>query len=181
MTSVQSMEGRILLRIWEGEPGEGASLAEAEHVGHGIEPRFLAARPQRRFDGAAGKDGAFGRAMGELDDLALAGKEDAVLANHGAAAECREADVGTPACTGMAVAAPDRVSAELDAASLGSGATEEKGGARGRVDLMLVVHFEDLDVEIGVERARRLAHQSGKQVDAEAHIAGLHDARPCRR
>ena len=45
----------------------------------------------------------------------------------------------------------------------------------GRVHLVAVMHLEDLDVEIGVERLRRLAHQDREEVDAEAHVAGLDD------
>ena len=70
---------------------------------------------------------------------------------------------------------------KLDAAALRRGPAEEEGGARGRVDLVPVVHLEDLDVEVRVERPRRLAHQDGEKVDAEAHVAGFHDARPRRR
>src|SRR5580704_10393702 len=78
MTSVRSIEASILFeRVREGEAGRCASMAEAKHVGHGIEPRLLRASPQRRLDRAAGKDGAVDGAMGKLDHLALAGKEDA--------------------------------------------------------------------------------------------------------
>ena len=63
----------------------------------------------------------------------------------------------------------------------GRGPAEEEGGARRSVDLVPVVHLEDLDVEIRIERPRRLAHQDGEKVDAEAHIAGFHDPRLCRR
>src|SRR5581483_12483234 len=101
--------------------------------------------------------------------------EDAVLADDRAAAEGSETDIIAPARAGVAVTASDRMRREIDAPSRGDGAAEEKGRARGRVDLVLVMHLEDLDVEIGIEGPRRLSHQDGQQIDAEAHIAGLDD------
>ncbi len=45
----------------------------------------------------------------------------------------------------------------------------------GASTLCAVVHFEDFDVEVGVERLGRFAYQDGEQVDAEAHVARLDD------
>jgi hypothetical protein len=44
-----------------------------------------------------------------------------------------------------------------------------------RIDLGAVMHLEDFDVEAFVERLRHALDQRGKQIDAEAHIARLHD------
>src|SRR5262249_25426040 len=44
-----------------------------------------------------------------------------------------------------------------------------------RVDRFVVVHFEDFDVEILVERLRYLLDQRRQQVDPHAHVAGLDD------
>ena len=83
---------------------------------------------------------------------------------------------------GVAVADAHVVAGKRDAAPGGGGLAEQQRRARRRVDLVPVVHFEDLDVEIvGVERARRLLHQHRQQIDAEAHIAGLDDRRVARR
>ena len=49
-----------------------------------------------------------------------------------------------------------------------------KRGARRRVDLGLVMHLDDFDIETFVQRLRDALDQRGQQVDAEAHIAGLH-------
>ena len=48
---------------------------------------------------------------------------------------------------------------EIDAAPFRRRLAEEERRAGRRVDLVAVVHLEDLDVEIGVERLRRLAHE----------------------
>ena len=74
----------------------------------------------------------------------------------------------------MAVAAARRMAVQVDAAAGGGGLAQHQGGARRRVDLGLVVHFEDLDVEAFVERLRDALDQRRQQIDAEAHIAGLH-------
>ena len=58
------------------------------------------------------------------------------------------------------------------------GLAEQQRGARGRIDLVAVVHLQDLDVEIlRPERLRGLLDQHGEQIDAEAHIAGFDDGR----
>ena len=43
-------------------------------------------------------------------------------------------------------------SAEVDAAPLGGGCAEHQRGARRRVDLIAVMHLDDLDVEVLVQR-----------------------------
>ena len=69
---------------------------------------------------------------------------------------------------------------EIDAAPFRRRLAEKKCGAGGRVDLVAMVHLDNLDVEIGIERLRRLADERGKEIDAEAHIARLDDHRPLR-
>ena len=98
-----------------------------------------------------------------------------MLADDRAAAQRREADVAALARAGMAVADADRMRGEIDAAPLRRRLAEQQRRARRRVDLVAVVHFEDLDVEIGVERLRRLADEHGEEIDPEAHIARLDD------
>ena len=42
------------------------------------------------------------------------------------------------------------------------------------------MHFDDFDVEFVVERLRHPLDQSRVQIDAERHVAGLHDHGFCR-
>ena len=58
---------------------------------------------------------------------------------------------------------------------------EQQGGARRRVDLVLVMHLENLDIEILAKARRHLLDQCGEQIDAETHIAGFDDAGMARR
>ena len=59
----------------------------------------------------------------------------------------------------------------------GGGAAEHERGAGRRVDLLVVVHFQDFDVVILIERLRDALDQRRQQIDAEAHIAGFDDRR----
>src|SRR5690606_6605534 len=81
---------------------------EAKHVEHGIIARFLTPRPEGGADGAAGEDRAVGGRVGEFDDFALAGDDDGMLADDGAAAQGGEADRTILARAGMTVANLDR-------------------------------------------------------------------------
>ena len=46
---------------------------------------------------------------------------------------------------------------------------------------MFVVHLQHLNVEVLAQRSCHLLHHHGKQVYAQAHVAGLHDAGMPRR
>ena len=80
----------------------------------------------------------------------------------------------------MAMSPARRVGRKLDAASLRRRLAEKEGRAGRCIDLVAVMHLHNLDVELGTERRRRLLHEAGEQVDAKAHIAGLHDDRVAR-
>ena len=70
---------------------------------------------------------------------------------------------------------------EIDRAALRRRPAQHQRGAGRRVDLLVVVHFEDLDVELVIEGLRHALDQRGQQVDAHAHVAGLDDHRAlCR-
>ena len=98
-----------------------------------------------------------------------------MLADDAAAAQGGKADVAAPALAGVAVAHAHARVVEIDAAAVGGGLAQHQRRARGGVDLVAVVHLEDLDVEVGIERLGDLARQRGQQIDAEAHVAGLDD------
>lgn len=117
--------------------------------------------------------------MRQLDALHRAGEDHAVLAGDGAAAQRRKADVAALARAGHAVAAAIRMRGENDAAPFRRRFAEQQRGARRRIDLLAMMHFDNLDVEILIERlGDALYHR--RQVDAEAHIARLHDRRNAR-
>jgi hypothetical protein len=93
--------------------------------------------------------------MGELEALALAGEDHGVVADDIAAAQSREADISGLAGASMAIAHALAARGEVDAPALGCGAAQGERRARGRIDLVAVVHLQDLDVVILAEAARR--------------------------
>ena len=112
--------------------------------------------------------------MRQFDALIGPGENHLMIACGGAAAQRREADVARNARAGVTVAGADRSLIEIDAAAVRGSLTEQIGGPRRRIDLLPVVHFENLDVEILVERLRHLLDQRRQQINAKAHIARLH-------
>ena len=158
----------------------GLRRVDAEHVHHGIEARRLAVAPQGGLDGAARKNTAIGGAMGELDQLAVGGKDHGVLANDAAAAQGSKADVAAPALAGVTIADPHAGIVQLDAAALGGRLAQHQGRSGRRVDLVAMMHLENLDVEVGIEGLRHLARQGRQQVDAQAHVARPDDGRVMR-
>ena len=78
---------------------------------------------------------------------------------------------------GMAVAPALRALVEIDAAAVRRGASKHQRRARGRVDLLVVMHFENFDVEVLIERLGHALDQRRQQVDPETHVAGLDDHR----
>src|SRR5580704_3091425 len=130
---------------------------------------------------AAGENQTVLGAVGELDAFGRSREDHAVLADHGAAAQRRKADIARLARAGHAVAAALGALGEIDAAAFGCGAAEQQRGAGRRVYLFVVVHLEDLDVVIFVERRRHALDQSREQIDAETHIAGFYDRRALAR
>ena len=115
--------------------------------------------------------------MGQLQALALGGEDDAVLAGRVAAAQGGETDIAGASRPRHAVAHLLRHCAQLDPPPRGGGPAERQRRARGGIDLVAMVHFENLDVVVGAERRAHLLHQGQQKIHAEAHIGGLHDGR----
>src|SRR5580704_2252389 len=125
------------------------------------------------MQGAAGENHAVFGPVREFDALRRTGKDHAMLADHRAAAQRSKADIAGTARAGHAVAPAHRMLREIDATALRRRAAEHQRGARWRIDLLAVMHFDDLDVVIVVERLSHALYQRRKQIDAETHIAGF--------
>src|SRR5262245_36329560 len=97
--------------------------------------------------------------MGELDALRRPGEDDAVLADHGAAPQRGEAERSALARTGMAVTAAHRVLIEVDPAPRRRGTAEQQGGTGRSIHLLVMMHLENLDVELVVEGFRHAPRQ----------------------
>ncbi len=109
------------------------------------------------------------------ESLARAGKDDLVVPDHRAAAQGREADRARRPCAGDAVAPGDALLCEVDGPPLRGCLAQQNGGTGRGVDLHAMMHLDDLDVPIGTECRCDLSDERGKQIDAEAHIAGADD------
>ena len=69
----------------------------------------------------------------------------------------------------------DRAFGERAAGARRSGLAQRKRGAGRRVDLVLVVHLQDFDVEVGAEALRRQLDQLQQHDDADAHVRRVDD------
>src|SRR3954452_13896317 len=110
--------------------------------------RLLAATAQRGAECAAREDCAVFGAMRELEPLARAGENHAVIADDAAAPQCLKADIALAAGAGMAVAAAHRAFAKRNVAPARRALPKQQRGARGRIDFHLVMHFQNFDVPI---------------------------------
>src|SRR5947209_7957680 len=154
-----------------------SEILQAEHVGHGVQTRRLAAGPQRGLDRAAGIDAAVLGTVYELDALAGRGKDHAVIADHAAAAQRGKTDIALASRAGDAVAPRNLALGEIHSPALrGRGAEQERGPGR-RIDLLVVMHFENLDVEFVIETRSDPAHQRGHEIHAHTHVGRAHDHR----
>jgi putative peptidoglycan lipid II flippase len=118
--------------------------------------------------------------VGELEALAFAGEDHDVVADDIAAAERREADIGAGTGTGVAIAHALAAAIEIDAAAPRGGAAQGQRRARGRIDLVAVMHLQHFDVVGFIEAARRLLDQRLQQGHGRAHIRCPDDRRPAR-
>src|SRR5690606_10547466 len=85
-------------------------------------------------------------AVTELDPLAVAGKDDLVIASDRTAAKGCKADPARLAGTADTVASAVARLREIDLPAFRSRFPEQKRGPGRGVDLVAVVHFDDLDV-----------------------------------
>src|SRR5438034_2125076 len=108
--------------------------------------------------------------MRELDTLARPGENYRVLTHDVAAAKRRESDRVGVSRADVAFARIKGARGKIDSAPGGRSLSQLKRGARRRVDFVLMVHFDNLDVIGGTEHARSAFDQLPQHVDADAHV-----------
>lgn len=126
---------------------------------------------------AACKQGPVCGHVPDDDPLTFAGENHVMLADDVAAANCRESDIALAPGPGDPVAATVRNFAERAAPAFGSGFAQHQGCSRWRIDLLVVVRLNDLDVKVVAQRRRNLARQSQKQVHTKRHVPRSHHNR----
>ena len=108
--------------------------------------------------------------MGDLDPLPGPGEHHRMLAHRVAAADRLESD-------GLAVAHPrvpfpavDGTAREVAPQRIGDDLAHPHRGAGGRIDLVAMVHLDDLDVRLLAEDAARNFNEMKAGVDTDAHV-----------
>ena len=81
----------------------------------------------------------------------------------------------------MAIPAADRMRFHLDGSAGRRRLAQEQGCSGGCVDLVPVVHFDNLDVEILPQCSSGFPHKGGQQIDPQTHIARFDDPGMARR
>src|SRR5919112_309408 len=181
--SVRGEARRYLLRVTEedfawdqghGRSGGHKVLSEVfEHVGHRVEAWLRVSGEARGPQGAVGEGAAGEGAVDDLDLLSPRGEDEPVLSDHCAAAQGVDADL-TFLPGGQTLPPVDRDLVQILSPALGRGTGKKQGRARGRVLLVVVVGFYDLDVVALAEFRRDLARHLAQEVDPDAHVRGAY-------
>lgn len=132
--------------------------------------------PECGLDGTACEHRPVFGMMGKNDAFTGTSQNHRMIADNRTAAQCCKADGAGFARAGITVTHAHAVFRQCNVAPLRCRFAEKQRGAGRCIDLVLVVHLENFDVEIRrIERLRCFLHQNGQKIDAEAHIAGFDD------
>src|ERR1700734_3655151 len=115
--------------------------AQTQHVRHRVKPGFAVPRPRDGLECAAGEERAILGMMAQRHPLALAGEDDAMIADHRAAAPRGEADIADAARASQAVTATRRMVLQRDAVAFSRRFAEQERGARGCIALHAMMHL----------------------------------------
>lgn len=148
------------------------SRFKSENVLHGVEAGFLAKNPLGGAEGAVGKSVSAAGFVGEFEAFSGSGEQDGVVADNVAAAQGMHADFvfGSGADDSLAAMFQGFVRREI--AGLGEDVCESCGGAAGGILFVMVVHFDDFEVEGVSQDFRRFASKPEKGVDAGGVVGG---------
>ena len=100
-------------------------------------------------------------------------KDHAVFADNGAAADRMYAEFFLPAFFHVTVTIVNVVELVIECIVQGIG-NHQRGTGR-RVELLVVVGFDDFDVEVRVEHFGGFPDKTDQYVDSERHVAGIED------
>ena len=145
----------------------------SDHIRHIVQAGRLAAHINRGVDRAGREKLLRLRRMRERDHLVIAGENDLVLADDRAAADGVQADLALPALFPLGVAVVHIL--RFAVAHAGDGVGQHERRAARRVNLLVVVLLDDLDVELAAEYLGRLFRKLDQKVDAERHVARIKD------
>lgn len=115
--------------------------------------------------------------MRDLKALRVRGEQHGVLPNHASTAQGGKADIAALAGASVAITDALRCFLQRHAAAGSSRLAEHQCRAGGGIDLHPVMHFQHLNIKVGIEGFGNAARDGGQQVNSHTHITGLDDGR----
>ena len=135
---------------WEG-------LLQSEDVLHVVDTGGTAGDPGGSAQGTVGEGVTVAGLVGEFDAFAIGGEDDGMVADDVSATDGMDADLGSSAFAGDALAAVAEGFSELDLADLAEDLQKGGGCTAGGILLEAVMHLDDLQIESGSEDLGGLA------------------------
>ena len=139
---------------------------------HGVEAGVLAENPLGGAEGAVGESVSAAGFVGEFEAFSGSGEQDGVIADDVAAAQGMHADFVFGSGSDDSLAAVFQGVVWREIAGLGEDVCEGCGGAAGGVLFVMVVHFDDFEVEAVSQDFRCFAGEPEKGVDAGGVVGG---------
>lgn len=152
------------------------ALLEIQYILHiiktvgGILQKFSGT--QRTF----GEGVAAGSLVGEFDPFTAGNEDHGVVTDHVAAAEGVHTDFSGGAFADFSGSAVADGFIVIPVACFADHFAQPDSGTAGGVDLLVMVHFDDFDVEFFSEYGCGFLDQFKEQIDADAHISGDHQS-----
>src|SRR5690625_2142779 len=147
--------------------------SKPQHLPHAVEPWRLAGRPQGCLDTPAGEEIPVRSTVAQFDPLALGREDDAMITRVVPAPQAGKADFASRSRPGDAAATFLRHLPQVSPPSNSCCFSQQQRGPRGGIDLVTMVHLQDLDIVVGPQRPRGLLNKKRQQTDAKAHVAGV--------
>ena len=149
---------------------ESSSRFEPKNALHGVESGFLAENPLGSAKGAVGESVSAAGFVGEFEAFSGSGEQDGVVADNIAAAQRVQADFTFGSGSDHSLAPVPQGLAQWEIAGLGKDVHEGCGGAAGGVLFVMVMHFDNFEVEAVSQDFRRFASEPKKGVDASGVV-----------
>jgi hypothetical protein len=115
------------------------------------------------------------RFVGDFQTFADAGEHHRMVTDDIAAAQGGETDGARITLAGDALAAINGAGIQVTPQCVGDDFAHPQRGAGRRIDLVPVMRFDNLDIELVIQHARRHVQQLQRQIDADTHVGREHD------
>ena len=156
--------------LWRSQKGSRLYTKDITHI---VNAGLLADDPSRRPNGAGGEIIPRRRPVCYFNPLALAEKVDRMLTRHISPSQGLHTDGPLRPFSSLPFPMEHGVSRVISPQGPRQDLPHSHGGARGGVDLLIMMGFENLDVIPIAQKARRLFNQPKSRVDTHAHVGGM--------